>query len=284
MDINAAATQLERAELYGVGIEPLSAHPDGVSREAAWQIARERDDRRWRAGMSLSGYKLGWTSEAMRQAFGIQEPNYGTLWTPMLIRDILDISPLIHPKVEAEIAFRATVPISGANVTPDEVVSSGTWAVALEIVDPRWRTYQFTWEDNVADGSSAARYLVGEWSAADDPSECFVSFRSGDHLETATGDAAMGSPALAVSWLVRQLHVIGAGLQPGMVVLTGGLTAARDLHPDSEVVVESPELGSCRIQCTSSGAARLRTSLADGAGDFPAYGGADDEQPGRTQT
>ena len=45
------------------------------------------------------------------------------------------------------------------------------------------------------------------------------------------GSAAMGSPAEAVAWLVRELAERGAALEAGMVVLTGGITAPVDLRP-----------------------------------------------------
>lgn len=59
----------------------------------------------------------------------------------------------------------------------------------------------------------------------------------------------MGSPAEGVAWLVRQLHLREGALEPGMVVLTGGITAPVDLTPGLTVRVWSPELGSCAVRC-----------------------------------
>ncbi|MGH8938596.1 MAG: 2-keto-4-pentenoate hydratase, partial [Actinomycetes bacterium] len=64
-----------------------------------------------------------------------------------------------------------------------------------------------------------------------------------------SGEAAMGSPEKAVAYLVRQLHDHAAALEPGMVVLTGGITAPIDLTAGLKVRVSSPELGSCDMQC-----------------------------------
>lgn len=59
----------------------------------------------------------------------------------------------------------------------------------------------------------------------------------------------MGSPAEAVAYLVRQLHDHETALQPGMIVLTGGITAPVDLVVGRMVRVSSPELGSCEMRC-----------------------------------
>ena len=63
------------------------------------------------------------------------------------------------------------------------------------------------------------------------------------------GRAALGSPAEAVAYLVRELAQRGARLEAGMVVLTGGITAPIDLQPGLEIEVSSPQLGSCSILC-----------------------------------
>jgi len=48
-------------------------------------------------------------------------------------------------------------------------------------------------------------------------------------VDEGRGDAALGSPLLAVAWLVAHLKHAGEGLRAGEVVLTGGLTRAHSL-------------------------------------------------------
>lgn len=250
MDIDSAVDLIEQAERSAVGIEAFSGAPGGLTADQAWAIARERDVRRSNAGLHHSGYKLGWTSLAMRRAIGIDSPNYGSLWAEMQIHDELDLDSYIHPKAEPEIAFRADMSLAGPDLTPHEVSSSGSWAAALEVVDPRWTTYDFTWEDNTADGSSAAGYVIGPWQRPlTDPADWSVTMSFARVRRDGRGCAAMGSPAVAVSWLVRSLHEVGAYLRPGMIVLTGGLTEPVDLTPRLTVEVSSPELGSCTLTC-----------------------------------
>jgi len=247
----AAALELDAAERNRVGVPLFSSRPAGLTERDAWGIAAERDRLRADRSEIHTGYKLGWTSEPMRRALGIARPNYGALWAYMHLEDgVLEGGRLIHPKAEPEIAFLADSVLGGAAITADDIARAGRWAVALEIVDPRWDTWAFDWLDNTADGSSAAAYVLGPFHHTSTRPELFhLTMSSGGVSREGTGAAAMGSPAEAVAYLVRQLHERGEVLEPGLVVLTGGLTAPIDLGPDVTLHVSSPELGSCALRC-----------------------------------
>lgn len=249
--VNAAARALERAERDVAGIEPFSGRWSTFAVADAWDIAAARDRLRAARGDRCTGYKLGWTSEAMRRALGISEPNYGTLWASMLVGEgVLEVDRLIHPKAEPEFAFLADTVLDGPEVSAEDVARSGRWAVSIEVVDPRWQSYDFDWLDNTADGSSAARYVVGEFRKVDvRPEQLRLRLTAGGVAREGRGEAALGSPAEAVAHLVRQLHARGAALKEGMVVLTGGITAPVDLAAGLVVEVSSPELGDCSLRC-----------------------------------
>jgi 2-keto-4-pentenoate hydratase len=251
MDISTAADRLEQARSTNCGLPPFSRDPGGLSAEEAWAIAAEIDRRLEERGGRRTGYKLGWTSDAMREALGIDAPNFGSLWDDMATGRTLDMSRLRHPKAEPEFAFLADLALSGSEVSAADVQRAGRWSVALEVVDPRWESYEFTWRDNTADGSSAAAYALGEFVAVEVAPEdlCLTMAWCGEE-RSGDGRAAMGSPAEAVAYLVRELAQRDVRLEAGMVVLTGGITAPIDLEPGLEVEVRSPQLGSCSLLCT----------------------------------
>ncbi len=251
MKHRAIALELDKAEETHIGVRPLSTRSEVLTEEDAWSIAARRDRLREERGETHCGYKLGWTSEVMRSALGIAQPNFGSLWEYMRVADgELDLGRLIHPKAEPEFAFLADQALEGGQVTATEVLSAGRWAVALEVVDPRWESYEFDWLDNTADGSSAAAYVVGEFREARTAPERFqLTMHAAGEARSGLGDAAMGSPAEAVAWLVSQLHRRGAALEPGMVVLTGGITAPVDLVKGLTLRAESPQLGECVLRC-----------------------------------
>lgn len=248
--VRAAAMDLDRAEQDRVGIPTLTSRPWDLTSDDAWDIATERDELRRNRGGHLVGYKLGWTSEAMRRALGIDRPNYGTLWDYMRAQDgEIDAGRLIHPKAEPEFAYVSDAALSGADVTPEEVLTAGRWAVAVEVVDPRWSSYEFDWLDNTADGSSAAGFALGPLHRITTaPEQLRLTMRAGSVIRDGVGAAAMGSPAVAVTYLLHQLHERGEGLTSGMVILTGGITAPVDVVSGLKIDVSSAELGSCRVR------------------------------------
>ena len=59
--------------------------------------------------------------------------------------------------------------------------------------------------------------------------------RNGATVGIGTGAAAMGHPLRALEWLVAALGEDDDALQPGDIVMTGGLTAAVPVEPDDTI-------------------------------------------------
>jgi 2-keto-4-pentenoate hydratase len=208
-----------------------------------------RDELRVDDGDVRIGYKLGWTSAAMRAALGIDRPNWGTLWRSQRIDDHLDLTTLRHAKVEPEIVYVAGSELRGSKVNQADVVANAAgWAIGIEVVHPRWASFDFTWLDNTADNSSAAAVAVGPTRRLDvDPSRVDVRFSNGTETRSGLGENAMGSPAEAVAWLVQQLIHEGRWIEAGDLVFTGGLTAPFDVTRGSRYEAACAELGTVEI-------------------------------------
>lgn len=225
------ARGLRDAELDGT----VAANPSCVFPTLGWAdarlIAQQRDRLRIDDGDTQIGYKLGWTSAAMREALGMDRPNWGTLWASQRLDGPLDCRGLRHPKVEPEIVYIAARPLEGDDLDARAVIEAARgWALGIEVVHPRFASYDFTWLDNTADNSSAVAIAVGATAAiAVDPATIDISFGDGQVERDGRGDLAMGSPAEAVAWLVRSLSAEGASLRADDIVFTGGLTAPFDL-------------------------------------------------------
>jgi len=245
-DARSFAELLRSAEDDGFAA-PLASHtfPE-LDWAGARRIALARDDLRRTDRDRCIGYKLGWTSAAMRQALGIERPNWGTLWETQRTEGHLDLTPLRHAKVEPEIVFTAGTELNGTKITADDVIDTAAgWAVGIEVVHPRWASYEFTWLDNTADNSSAAAVLHGTARPLDiAPADVAVTFSAGAETRTGSGAQAMGSPAEAVAWLARQLAPEGRSIEPGQIVFTGGLTAPFDVEAGTCYSVRSPQLES----------------------------------------
>ena len=192
-------------------------------------------------GGARTGYKLGFTSAAMREQMGVDHPNSGVLLDHMRIEGpVLPTGALIHPRVEPEIAIQIGLDLRGTDVTPEEVADA-TAAVlpAIEVVDSRYQNYRFKSVDNIADNSSAARYVLGAPCAlarVGDLRRVEVQLDiDGRVVDQGIGAAALDSPLAAVAWLAQHLAARGEGLLAGEVVLTGGLTRAHALPLGSTV-------------------------------------------------
>ena len=242
-DPDAVAAELAEGERAAMPAPLLTGRWPDLTWTDARAVATARDRLRRRAGEAPIGYKLGWTSAAMREALGIDRPNWGTLWDTHRIDDgAVDLGELIHPKVEPELVYRGPGGL-GADATAAEVAESGgEWALGLEIVDPRFPSYDFDWLDNTADNSSSARVVVGEFRPLTAPAEVLVTFDAGGEPRTGTGGNAMGDPREAVAWLARSLAAEGASLAAGDIVFTGGLAAPFDLEAGATYTLRSPEL------------------------------------------
>lgn len=217
--------------------DPISSTVD-LTIDEAYAIQRAGAALRVERGERIVGWKLGYTSLAMRAQMGIDQPNFGPLTDAMLMAHDGAASPsLIQPRVEPEIGLRFARSLAGEASLDDVLGAVGEAFACLEIVDSVFRDYRFRLEDNTADGSSAAQVVVGP------------ALRSTDHLDdvavellhngavrgVATGRAASGHPAAGVFWLVRQLALEGRRIEAGDIVITGGLTQAVPLDGGDHV-------------------------------------------------
>ena len=198
------------------------------------------------------GIKLGMTSKVKRDALGIREPVYGRITEDMLVPpgQPITVAELIHPRAEPELALVVGRPIPpGADVAAVLAAIDAVYP-AIEVADSRY-SEPFRLVDSVADNAGAARVVLG---APRKPAElvdlhvlgCVFGFPGG--FDTAAGGAAMGHPAAALAWLAGALAARDDRIEPGTVVLTGGLTAAVPLRVGERLTAEFDGLGLVEVR------------------------------------
>ncbi len=232
LDVAAAAAGLRQARQAGRTFDVLLSDEISLSLEDAYRVQDQVTALRLAAGERRAGWKLGYTSAVMRAQMGIDAPNFGPL-TDVMLLDSPALLPggALQPRVEPEIGLRLGRRLT-APCSVDQALDACDAALAcLEIVDSVWSGYRFTIEDNTADGSSAAWVAVGPSLPMDDLASLPVALSvDGEAVERATGAAASGHPAAGLAWLAGQLTARGQALEPGDLVITGGLTSARPLQ------------------------------------------------------
>ena len=206
----------------------------------AYAIQMAWTERRLAGGEEILGRKIGLTSLAMQQQLGVDEPDYGSLWSSRYFpardgRAEIPAGIFVAPRIEGEMAFLLGEGLSGPDVTPERALAATeALAPAFEIVDSRIEDWRIKLPDTIADNASYGAFTTGEWDAslkdADLRSLRMRVKRSGGGSEETVGEgegsAAMGDPALCVAWLANKLHAFGISLEPGDVVLSGALAAA----------------------------------------------------------
>jgi len=201
------------------------------------------------------GYKLGYTSAAMRAQMKVGTPNYGRLFAHMRVSDdeaLLPFDDLIHPLVEPEFALVVGRDLTSPPYTA-KTISPSVDAVmpAIEIVDTRYVEYDFLSNDNIADNSSAARFVLGAprtLAALGDLRSIAVSLWSnGATLGRGSGADVYGDPLLALAWAAQRLSERGAVLRAGDIIMTGGATKAFRVARGDAFVADFGALGFAKL-------------------------------------
>ena len=196
----------------------------------AYAVQRINRDRRIRLGDRVVGRKIGLTSKSVQQQLGVDQPDYGSLWSGTAWGDgeQVAVSTLIQPKVEAEVAFIIGRDIEAPDATLADVLRATEYLVAaIEVVDSRIAEWRIGLFDTVADNASAAGFVLGGDPVR--PSRCslreahMTMTRNGQGASEGAGRACLGHPANAAVWLARALARMGDPLRAGDVVLTGAL-------------------------------------------------------------
>ncbi|MFD4669771.1 2-keto-4-pentenoate hydratase [Lentzea sp. NPDC058450] len=176
-----------------------------------------------RDGETVTGVKLGFTSEAKMRQMGVSEVIVGRITDAM---DGRTSTNLIHPKAEPEIAYRLARDVDGSTPILECVDAV---AAAIEIIDSRYENFRFTYTDVIADNTSAAGYVIGAWQPMTDVSDRAVRLTVGTSAVEGSTSAILGDPANALVALEEVARKRGIPLKAGYVVLAGAATVALPL-------------------------------------------------------
>ncbi len=228
---------------------PLSADWPELDVDTAYAIQDEALRQRRARGETLIGVKLGLTSRAKQQRMGIDAPLLAWLTDAMVLPAGVPVPSLIHPRAEPELVFVLGRRLAGPGVTAATALAAVDRVYGgIEVIDSRYADYRFTLPDAVADNGSSAYFSVGPVglppAALDLSLEAALLEVDGQIVDTATGAAVLGHPAEALALAANTLAARGSALEPGWLVLTGGMTDAVPLHPATRVAAHFSHLGS----------------------------------------
>ncbi|MCX7070670.1 MAG: 2-oxo-3-hexenedioate decarboxylase [Gammaproteobacteria bacterium] len=253
--LDSLAEYLESAELEAREVVKITdAHPqltldDGYAIQAAIRARKEA------RGNQVAGLKAGLTSRAKMKQMGVEVPCFGLLFDYMSIANGGDVktSELIHPKVEAEIAFVLKAPLRGPGCHVGAVLAATDFVVpAVEIIDSRYENFRFDLVSVVADNTSSSRFVVGSVARGIEGLDLrtlgMVMEKNGEVVAMAAGASVLGHPAEAIAQLANHLAARGEEIPAGTYIMSGGATEAIPVAAGDSIQVRFQDLGSVSMR------------------------------------
>lgn len=245
------ARYLVDAEVEKREVQKVTAtHKPDLTVEEGYLVQEELVKIKLEEGKRIIGPKMGLTSKAKMQQMNVNEPIYGYVFDYMLIEDggKVSLKDLIHPKVEAEIAFIIGEDIEGPGVTGAQVLAKTEYVLpALEIIDSRYENFNFTLPDVIADNASTSRVVFGTSIKKPENFELDlvggVLAINGEIKELGAGAAVLGHPANSIAMLANMLARKGDKVKKGDIILTGGITGAVMLNNGDYVSAKFDGIG-----------------------------------------
>lgn len=244
--ISVFAEELDAAACKALEIPQLTArHRFNV--DDAYRIQQATVQRRVGRGEQIIGVKMGFTSRAKMAQMSVSDQILGQLTSGMRVNNGASISfdTFIHPRCEPEVGFLLRKDL-GANATVEEAFDAlGGVAPAIDIIDSRYKQFQFSLSDVIADNASSAAFILGEWVAPPHDIAALVAEMAIDgevRQRGSTGDI-LGNPLLALVSAARLASAQGFPLKEGSIVLAGAVTSSEPFTPGMRVQASIANLG-----------------------------------------
>ncbi len=253
--IEKLAKYCEDAELNAQEITKITDDYPEITYEDAYDIqwtARRAKEAR---GHKIVGMKMGLTSQAKMKQMGVPNPCYGYLADYFAYGDgaCIKIDELIHPKVEAEIAFVLKDDLSGPGCHIGDVLAATDFVMpAVEVIDSRYKDFKFDLKSVIADNSSSSRYVTGgrmrDIKDLDLKTLGVVMEINGEIVQLGAGAAVLGHPATSIAMLANMMSERGEILKAGTYILSGAITAAVGVKKGDNVTVKFQDLGTLSMK------------------------------------
>ena len=197
---------------------------------AAYQIQKINHERWISLGAIVSGKKIGLTSDAVRKQMGVDQPDFGILYSDKEVANggIVNTNILHQPKVEGEIAFVLKEDLTKEELIMNDIIQAIDYVLpAIEIVGSRIKNWDIRLTDTIADNASSSHYVLGITPILlkdIDIVNCGMKLSINDKVQSVgQSSACMGNPLNACLWLAQKMVEMGNPLKAGEVILSGAL-------------------------------------------------------------
>lgn len=253
-DVESAATELLAREDERRDGGKITDEWPALDVATGYEVQDLTLQRRLDRGEKLVGIKLGLTSRAKQQRMGVDTPFVAWLTDAMILPagDPVPQEKFIHPRIEPELVFVMGERLEGPGISAARAMAAVDQVLAgAEVIDSRYRDFKFAAGDVIADNASSGAFVTGPISVP--PGEIDLAHEAvlvevdGEVVDSATGAAVQGHPAEALALAANDLARRGHAIEPGWIVLTGGMTDAYFATPGTSLSLHFSTLGSVRI-------------------------------------
>jgi 2-keto-4-pentenoate hydratase len=260
--LETAAERLRRAETDREPCEPIRTLFAEGDVAAAYAVQQVNTQHSLANGRRIVGLKIGLTAKSVQQQLGVDQPDYGVLFSDMAVAtgERISMRRVLQPKAEAEVAlvFERDLPREDTTIT--ELICATAYALpAIEIVGSRIARWDIRVVDTIADNASSGAFVLGMTPRRLDQVDlrlCGMAlFRSGEPVSVGAGAACMGHPLNAALWLARTMAKAGRPITAGDVVLTGALGPMVAVRPGDVLEARIEGLGNVTAAFAADAAA-----------------------------
>lgn len=247
MNLGKLAETIDKAAENSEAVPQLSL-ADKFNEKDAYKIQKLSIKRRIDRGEKQVGIKMGFTSKAKMEQMGVHDMIWGKLTDKMLINrgNSINIKKYIHPRAEPEVCFLVKKKIDKEIKTIEEAKEYiAGYAVAIEIIDSRYKDFKFSLEDVIADNCSSAGLVIGTWQPIEDPiNNLKVTLEvDGQKVQEGNTSAILGDPWEALFNATRLSIAAGENIPFGAYVMAGAATSAVYIKPGQTIKASIDTMG-----------------------------------------
>lgn len=238
-------------QLTGSPDSSVSLDMRSLSLDDAYEVQRRVIAALVRGGERVVGYKVGCTSKAIRQQFGLSEPICGRLMAPHVHRGDASLNwhNYVQCAVEPEFVLGIKRDVQSEFEDEKELRDSIEWvAPGIEIHNYRFWCGEPTSQELVASNGIFAGLVVGSQritpSHLDFDLEGVGIFRNGELAASGIGAEIMGGPLKSLRWLAAHLLRRGECLKAGQLVILGSPVRLVSVEPNDRITASFTHIGS----------------------------------------
>ncbi len=231
----------------------------GIDRDDLGYAVQARANRRLSEFLGRAvGHKIGATDEALRKMLGAAEPLAGEIFgsTVQQTPGRYGFADFRKPGIETEIAVRLARDLPADDAPFDRTAVAAAVEVlipAIELVDNRYTDLRSVGvptilADNTANAGSVLGPPRADWLGLDLAALRARTWIDGELVAEGTGDAVMGHPLEALTWLANRRAALGRGLAAGDFVSLGTITPVQWLSGPASARIEIEELGEVEVR------------------------------------